>query len=130
MHWNNPMNHPTTFYRADIAKRLGGYGDLRFMQDYDLFARLLSGGARFSNLAEPLVLFRAGDAVFARRRSGAMRRCEWQLQRNLREYGVVGPMRRYANFLFRQGARTIPAPVMARVHHALFSRAVRERESE
>jgi glycosyltransferase involved in cell wall biosynthesis len=130
MRWNNPMNHPTTLYRADIAKEAGGYGDLRFMQDYDLFARLLSRGARFSNLEEPLVRFRAGDAVFARRRSGAMRRCEWQLQRNLRRYGVIGPFRRYANFFLRQGARTIPAPVMARLHRALFSRAWRERGTE
>ncbi|HEX4472920.1 MAG TPA: glycosyltransferase [Nocardioides sp.] len=123
MRWNNPINHPTALYRADRARAAGGYGDLRYMQDYDLFARMLSQGARFANLAEPLVLFRAGDAVMARRRSPAMRRCEWQLQRNLREYGVVGPARRYANYAARQGARMLPAPAMARLHRALFSRS-------
>jgi len=123
MRWNNPMNHPTTLYRADLARAAGGYGDLRYMQDYDLFARMLSRGARFANLAEPLVLFRAGDAVLARRRSPAMRRCEWELQGNLRRYGVVGPVRRYANFAARQGARMLPAPAMARLHRSLFSRA-------
>lgn len=122
MRWNNPMNHPTTLYRADRASRAGGYGDLRYMQDYDLFARMLSRGARFANLAEPLVLFRAGDAVFRRRRSPEMRRCEWQLQRNLEEYGVIGPVRRYLNLAARQGARSLPAPVMARLHRTLFSR--------
>jgi glycosyltransferase involved in cell wall biosynthesis len=123
MRWNNPMNHPTTLYRADLARAAGGYGDLRYMQDYDLFARMLSRGARFANLAEPLVLFRAGDAFLARRRSPAMRRCEWELQGNLHRYGVVGPVRRYANFAVRQGARMLPAPAMARLHRSLFSRA-------
>jgi glycosyltransferase involved in cell wall biosynthesis len=122
MRWNNPMNHPTTLYRTDRARAAGGYGDLRYMQDYDLFARMLSQGARFANLAEPLVLFRAGDAVLARRRSPAMRRCEWQLQRNLRQYGVIGPARRYGNFAARQGARALPAGAMSRLHRALFSR--------
>ena len=123
MRWNNPMNHPTTLYRADLARAAGGYGDLRYMQDYDLFARMLSRGARFANLAEPLVLFRAGDAVMTRRRSPAMRRCEWELQGNLHRYGIVGPVRRYANFGARQGARMLPASAMARLHRTLFSRA-------
>jgi glycosyltransferase involved in cell wall biosynthesis len=123
MRWNNPMNHPTTLYRRDLAVQAGGYGDLRYMQDYDLFARMLSRGARFANLEEPLVLFRAGDAVLGRRRSPAMRRCEWQLQRNLHEYGVIGPARRYGNFAARQGARLLPATAMARLHHMLFSKA-------
>jgi glycosyltransferase involved in cell wall biosynthesis len=123
MRWNNPMNHPTTLYRADLARAAGGYGDLRYMQDYDLFARMLSRGARLANLAEPLVLFRAGDAVMTRRRSSAMRRCEWELQGNLHRYGIVGPVRRYANFGARQGARMLPASAMARLHRTLFSRA-------
>jgi hypothetical protein len=52
-----------------------------------------------------------------------MRRCEWELQGNLRRYGVVGPVRRYANFAARQGARMLPTPAMARLHRSLFSRA-------
>jgi hypothetical protein len=124
MRWNNPMNHPTTLYRTDRARGAGGYGNLRYMQDYDLFARMLARGCRFANTAEPLVLFRHGDAVLARRRSSAMRRCEWQLQRNLREYGIVGPVRRYANVVARQGARTLPPSAMGLLHRALFSRSV------
>lgn len=126
MRWNNPMNHPTTLYRRVLAVDAGGYGEMRYMQDYDLFARMLARGARFANLSEPLVLFRAGDAVFGRRRSPDMRHCEWELQRNLREYGVIGPVRQYRNFAARQGARMLPPTAMARLHRALFSRSVDE----
>lgn len=123
MRWNNPMNHPTTLYRTKAAREAGGYGDLRFMQDYDLFARMLAAGATFSNGAEPLVLFRAGVAVMSRRRSPAMRRCEWQLQRNLAAYGVIGQPRSLANFAARQGARMLPSAAMGAIHRSLFSKA-------
>jgi glycosyltransferase involved in cell wall biosynthesis len=124
MRWNNPMNHPSTLYKRTAALEAGGYRDLRYMQDYDLFARMIARGALFTNVAEPLVLFRAGDAMFSRRRAVAMRRCEWQLQRNLAQYGVTGPVRRYLNFVTRQGARSLPPWLMARVHRRLFSRPV------
>jgi glycosyltransferase involved in cell wall biosynthesis len=124
MRWNNPMNHSTTLYRRELALRAGGYRDLRYMQDYDLFARMLAGGARYANLPEPLVLFRTGEAMFARRRSPIMRRCEWQLQRNLTEYGIVRRGRGYANFAARQGARSLPSWLMMTLHRRLFSSAM------
>jgi glycosyltransferase involved in cell wall biosynthesis len=131
MRWNNPMNHPTALYRRSLAVESGGYdGDLRFMQDYDLFARMLSHGATFANIAEPLVLYRTGDAMFARRRSPEMRRCEWRLQKNLQQYGVIGPLRRFGNFAVRQGARTLPPGAMAAIHRRLFSQRPETGRSE
>ena len=45
MRINNPINHPTAMYRRELALRAGGYPTMRFMQDYDLFARMLVDGA-------------------------------------------------------------------------------------
>ena len=45
----------------------GGYGDLPLMEDYALFARMLAGGARAVNVAEPLVFYRVGAKAFKRR---------------------------------------------------------------
>ena len=67
MRTNNPINHPTAMYRRSAALDCGGYPDLRLMQDYVLFARMLASGARMTNLSEPLVLFRAGDGLHQRR---------------------------------------------------------------
>ena len=41
MRFNNPVNHPTAVYRRSLALEVGGYPSMRFMQDYDLFARML-----------------------------------------------------------------------------------------
>ena len=50
MRLNNPINNPTVVFRRQLALDVGGYADLRYMQDYDLFARMLAGGARAENL--------------------------------------------------------------------------------
>ena len=90
MRFNNPINHPTAMYRRELALRVGGYPTMRFMQDYDLMARMLAGGARMMNLPEPLVLFRAGDACCDAARPAATWLSSVELQRNLRSYGLVG----------------------------------------
>lgn len=121
MRFNNPINHPTAVYRRAIALTCGGYPDLRYMQDYVLFARMLAHGARMMNLAEPLVYFRAGEGVFARRRATGMARLEWRLQQELRECGVVGPMRSAANLVVRVGYRKLPLPMMSLVHRRVLA---------
>jgi glycosyltransferase involved in cell wall biosynthesis len=113
---NNPVNHPTAFYRRGLAVRAGGYSNLRFMQDYDLFARMMAGGARFANLSEPLVKFRADEGMYKRRASWAMIRCEWELQRNLHEYGTTGLVRRWVNLAGRVLVRLLPSMVLKRAY--------------
>lgn len=112
MRRNNPLNHSTVIFRRDLAVKVGGYPSMRFMQDYDLFARMLVAGARMSNLPEPLVLFRADAGMYRRRRSRLMTQCEFELQRNLRAYGIVSPVGQAFNLVFRLAARRLPAPLL------------------
>ncbi len=120
MRMNNPINHPTAVYRREMAIAAGGYQSMRFMQDYDFFARMLVAGARMHNLAEPLVLFRADPAMFRRRRSAAMFRCELTLQQRLRSYGLIGRPRMIANLAVRSLFRLLPAGLMRRIYRRLF----------
>jgi glycosyltransferase involved in cell wall biosynthesis len=125
LRFNNPINHPTAMYRRDVAIAAGGYGEMRYMQDYDLFARMSVRGARMTNLAEPLVLFRAGDDVIARRRwSPAMADAERTLQANLHRYGVVSQSRACFNYGWRSAYRRLPGRVVGVLHRRWLSRAV------
>lgn len=130
MRSNNPINHPTAMYRRVAALAAGGYPDLRFMQDYVLFARMLSRGARMLNLDDPLVYFRAGSELHARRRTRGFARFEWEVQRELRRCGLVGPVRSAANFVVRGTYRRLPAPAMRAVHGRLLASRVEARRSE
>ena len=122
MRLNNPINNPTVVFRRQLALDAGGYADLRYMQDYDLFARLLAAGARAENLDEPLVLFNAGDGMIARRGGWRMLPYEWQVQRRLRDTGTIGTVLLARNMVVRGAFRVIPPTLLKRVYAVLFRR--------
>jgi glycosyltransferase involved in cell wall biosynthesis len=65
----NPMNHPTVMFRKGAALAAGSYRDMPGFEDYDLWLRMIRGGARLGNLGETLVCMRT-DNGFYRRRGG------------------------------------------------------------
>ncbi len=119
---NNPMNHPSVVFRRALALEVGGYLDVPFHEDYDLWARMLAGGARAENLAEPLVLFNAGGGMLSRRGGLGMLRHEWTMQRRLYAMGVVGPALFVRNLVLRGAFRVIPGRLLAPVYAILFRR--------
>jgi glycosyltransferase involved in cell wall biosynthesis len=116
----NPVNHPTVVFRRDLALAVGGYRPLRHLEDYDLWARMLVGGARFHNLPEPLLLFRSGDSMLARRRQSGVFRAELTLQRHLHDYGLISRPRMAVNLAARTAFRALPRPLMRRAYRFLF----------
>jgi hypothetical protein len=83
---------------------------------------MLAGGSRLANIAESLVLSRSGRGMYARR--GGLRHlpAEWELQRRLQEYGLIGPLRRATNLVVRLGFRLLPAPLLRVVYGRVFRR--------
>jgi glycosyltransferase involved in cell wall biosynthesis len=122
MRMNNPINHPASMFRRQAALDAGGYSEMRYMQDYDLFARMLADGARFANIAIPLVKFRADSRMYNRRKSREMNRSEWCLQHNLRRSGVISTPRMWANLALRLVFRRLPRPLLKAAYSALFHR--------
>ena len=126
MRFNSPINHPTSMYRRELALSVGGYPRMRYMQDYDLFARMLVGGGRMINLPEPLVLFRAGDAMLRRRSARGYLLLERELQRNLRSYGLIGRGRAARNLVVRGAFRVLPRWGLSRAYARFLSTPARE----
>ena len=64
----NPFNHPTVMFRKSVAEKAGGYsGEFPLAEDYYLWVRMISAGARCINLADVLVYMRVGDGLYKRR---------------------------------------------------------------
>jgi glycosyltransferase involved in cell wall biosynthesis len=105
---HDPFNHPTVVYRRKAVLAAGGYGDLPLMEDYALFARMLAGGARAINVAEPLVFYRVGAQAFKRRGGAELLRSELRLQREFRRRGFTSPVEYVRNVIVRGGYRLIP----------------------
>ncbi len=105
---HDPFNHPTVVYRRSAVLAAGGYGDLPLMEDYALFARMLSNGARAVNVAEPLVFYRVGASAFKRRGGTELLRSELRLQRDFRRRGFISAGEYVRNVLVRGGYRLVP----------------------
>ncbi|WP_342318906.1 glycosyltransferase [Corynebacterium mayonis] len=119
---NSPLNHPSVMFRTAEVKNVGGYKGVHFMEDYDLWARLIASGQQLHNLPEPLTFFRVNAAQFARRTGKEMFAAEKQLQSNLVSYGLVSPFRARLNYLIRSAYRLLPTAVLTRVYAKLFHR--------
>ena len=119
---NSPLNHPSIMARTAIIRQAGGYRQLHFMEDYDLWARLISIGARLHNLPEPLTYFRTSTAQIQRRTGVGMLKPEWQMQRNLISYGIISKPQAIFNLIVRTFYRTIPGPILKKINSILFSK--------
>lgn len=67
MPWRNPINHPTVAFRRSVLKLTGGYPELRYLEDYFLWAQLAAAGVQMANLEAPLVFYRFDDGTLKRR---------------------------------------------------------------
>jgi len=119
---NSPVNNPSVMLRTRAVKEVGGYRDVHFMEDYDLYARLISGGWQVRNLPEALTDFQVTDAQFSRRTGREMLAAEAQMQRNLVTYGLVSRPRAAFNLAARTAYRALPTGLLRRVYAALFHR--------
>jgi hypothetical protein len=119
---HDPFNHPTVVYRRAAVLAAGGYGDLPLMEDYALFARMLHGGARAVNVAEPLVYYRVGTRAFKRRGGTGLLQSELRLQRDFRRRGFISRPEYARNVIVRGGYRLIPWRLRRAVYRPLVAR--------
>lgn len=54
----SPFVHPSVMFRKEAVLAVGGYRDMGWAEDYDLWLRLASAGTRFARLPQPLFFWR------------------------------------------------------------------------
>ena len=113
LRWRNVISHPTIVVRRSLLERVGGYREMRYLEDYDLYLRLLKAGARFEAIQEPLVLVRTTPDQVRRRGGMEHVRAEWKF--------------RFAHFRSGSlGASTFASTSIAYTVFRLLPNAVRE----
>jgi glycosyltransferase involved in cell wall biosynthesis len=127
---HDPFNHPTVVYRRQAVLAAGGYGDHPLMEDYALFARMIQGGARIANVAEPLVFYRVGETAFKRRGGTALLRSELRLQREFLRSGFTSPAEYVRNVVIRGGYRLVPWWLRRAVYRPLVARLSKPPEGQ
>jgi GT2 family glycosyltransferase len=119
--FRDPFNHPTVVYRKSAVLAVGGYTDMALMEDYLLFTRMVDGGARPANLADPLVRYRVGDGAYARRGGRRLLRAELALQRRLRRLGITSNAQYLRNVVVRGGYRLVPVTLRRTAYRRLIA---------
>ncbi|CAM6613979.1 glycosyltransferase [Escherichia coli] len=64
----NPFNHMTVAFRRSAILAVGGYQHHAFMEDYNLWLRLIAAGYKVENLDMVLVKARTGTSMLLRRK--------------------------------------------------------------
>jgi hypothetical protein len=117
----SPFNHPTVVYRRSAVLEAGGYRDLPLLEDYWLFTRMIAGGARVANVAEPLVLYRVDAGSYERRGGMRLLRSEVGLQRRLHREGFTTSRQMMRNLAVRGGYRVLPVFVRQGLYRRAFT---------
>ena len=115
----NPFNHMTVAYTKSAVQQAGGYQHHLYMEDYNLWLRLLAQGTAAANLPQTLVHARAGNAMLQRRRGWAYIRSEWQLMRLKRQLRFQAALPALATFVLRSLPRLLPAALLGKLYAAL-----------
>ncbi len=62
----SPFAHPSVMFRRDEALALGGYRDMGWPEDYDMWLRFAQNGLKMAKLPEVLLFWRDGEGRLSR----------------------------------------------------------------
>lgn len=115
----NPFNHMTVAFRKETIEKVGGYQHHLFLEDYNLWLRVIAQGYEVGNIAEVLLLARAGDSMVARRRGKEYIKGEWQLFKLKKELKLQNICSNFFVFILRASVRVLPTNILKIVYKYL-----------
>ena len=105
----NPMNHVSVCIKVSALKRSGGYKDLKLLEDYYLWLRMIASGCKLANINESLVFVRIGNG-FDSKRGDKERITGWKvLQDFMVEHDMISKKEARINMIYIRGFVNTPA---------------------
>ncbi len=98
-----PFNHMTVMFRKTDIMEVGNYQEWFWNEDYYLWIRLALAKKRFANLSETLVHVRTGADMYQRRGGMKYFVSERDIQKLMREQGLIG----YPRYLINVSERLV-----------------------
>lgn len=106
--YRNPLNHPAVILKKSIVEKAGGYQHFPLFEDWFLWARMLSEGAIFANVQEPLVYFRTSPEMYKRRGGIEYAKNSTKFQFKLYNLGLISLFQALKSSLIRDGVYLLP----------------------
>lgn len=87
--YRNPLNHMTVMFRKSVIMDAGNYQHFPFLEDYELWNRVLAKGGILHNLQETLVYMRTNDGFYKRRGGAAYFRQYVKFRKKQKALGLL-----------------------------------------
>lgn len=122
----SPFNNMTITYRKSHILDVGGYQHHLWMEDYNLFLRVIAKGHKIQNLPEVLVYARIDNGMHGRRKGFQYIKSEKQLLDLKKQLKLQNPL--YANMLFliRSAFRLLPANLLGKIYNTFLRKDIKK----
>ena len=106
-------------FKKNVILSVGGYQHHLFMEDYNLWIRVISAGYKSANLDEVLLNVRAGDSMIQRRKGLVYIKSEFQLAKLKTSNNVDNRISAARYFLLRSITRILPTSTLSNIYKKL-----------
>lgn len=107
--YRNPLNHMTVMFRRDQVLQAGNYRHFPYLEDYDLWSRMLMETGQFYNMPTVLVRMRNNDNVYERRGGWSYFRQYVSLRKMQRQIGLINRREYVVAYLLTMGMTLQPS---------------------
>ncbi len=112
----SPFNHMAVMYRKSAVLAAGGYQEVSFFEDYDLWFRMDAMGFKGANLPDTLVYARIGNDMIGRRHGLSYAKCELNFLKRAREKGFLNTSEYIKMVLLRVPPRLLHKPMLVWIY--------------
>ena len=119
-----PFNHMTVAYKKSVITELGGYQHHLFMEDYNLWLRVIGQGYEVANLPDVILYARVGNGMHARRKGVEYIKSEKQLLNLKKELKLQNPIHANMLFLIRSAFRLMPSSLLGIIYNTFLRKKV------
>ena len=120
----SPFNHMTVAYKKSVIEAVGGYQHHLFMEDYNLWLRVIGAGYRVGNHPDILLYARVGNGMHARRKGLEYVNSELQLLKLKKELKLQSPIHANILFLLRSSFRLLPSSLLGKIYNTFLRKKV------
>ena len=123
-----PFNHMTVAYKRDVILSLGGYQHHLFMEDYNLWLRVIGNNYQVANLSDVILYARVGNGMHARRKGFKYIKSEKQLLDLKKQLKIQSPFYATIYFIVRSTFRLMPANLLGKIYNTFLRKKVEKTE--
>lgn len=120
----SPFNHMTVAYKKSVIEKVGGYQHHLFMEDYNLWLRVIAAGYKVGNHPDVLLYARVGNGMHARRKGFEYIKSEKQLLNLKKELKIQSTIHANMLFLIRSAFRLMPSSILGKFYNIFLRKKV------